>query len=454
MANADKIQADYDELGQIAAQFAQQGDRTLELGRQVYNCMSQLRDGGWIGVGANRFYNEMESLVLPGLERLVNALHTGGAQTARIAQILRAAEEQAGQLFHGGGEFSVMPMPNSGGSEFSTMPMPNSGGSASSGGVNMGGMIGAMVGGMLGGPLGALVGGALGNAIGSGPFGLSGRLSALDVGKSSALSPLKMFENYIGADPARYSRNFGHEFSSRHLFGEYTDGADEKFINRSVDGKVVLAGGELWSQRGSALRGDLDFQAGALRGSAFAELGSYDASGEWEASIGRNGVNIGASGQAGAYLTRVGASAEIGGLQAAGQAYIGAQVQGELGAVLMPGQAYVGIGGEVFAGGKAEGQISYNHQVMDGLSVGATASGYVSYGIGAQADLKFGYDEGKIRIGGTLGATLGVGLGGKIDITIDAQGIINQGVQTAQEVGRNIAEFGRGVFDIGRMFLP
>jgi len=455
MANADKIQADYDQLGQIAAQFTQQGDRTLALGRQVYNCMSQLRDGGWIGVGANRFYNEMESLVLPGLERLVNALHTGGAQTARIAQILRAAEEQAGQLFHGGGEFSVMPMPNSGGSvDFSGAVGSAGSSSASSGGVNMGGMIGAMVGGMLGGPLGALVGGALGNAIGSGPFGLSGRLSALDVGKSSALSPLKMFENYIGADPARYSRNFGHEFSSRHLFGEYTDGADEKFINRSVDGKVVLAGGELWSQRGSALRGDLDFRTGALKGSAFAELGSYDASGEWEASIGREGVKVGVSGQGGLYLGRAGASAEIGGMQVAGQGYIGGQVHGEAGAVLRPNQAYVGAGGEFFAGVKAEGSISYKHQVIDGLSVKTNVSGYVSYGIGAQADLKLGYDEGKIRIGGTIGATLGVGVGGNVDFTIDAKGIINQGIQTAQEIGHSMARLGKDALNFARSLLP
>lgn len=85
MSNAAKIQADYEQLGQIASQFAQQGDRTLALGRQVYNCMSELQNGGWIGVGAQRFYNEMDSLVLPGLERLMNALNTGAAQTERIS---------------------------------------------------------------------------------------------------------------------------------------------------------------------------------------------------------------------------------------------------------------------------------------------------------------------------------------------------------------------------------
>lgn len=448
MANADKIQADYDQLGQIAAQFAQQGDRTLDLGRQVHGCMSQLRDGGWIGVGANRFYNEMDTLVLPGLQRLANALHTSSAQTQRIAQILRAAEEQAGQLFYGGdGNFGAMPAPNSGGA------VGEVGGGASSGGMNMGGMIGTMVGGMLGGPLGAMIGGALGNAIGSGPFGLSGRLSVLDVGKSSALSPVKMKDlNYIG-DHWKYNRQLGHEFSDRQWIGRDAQGITKEIIDRTT---VELAGGKIdfLSHRGAVLRGDLDFQAGALKGNAYGELLSYDTSGKWSVEVGKDGVEIGMSAQAGAYLARTGVTAEIGGLEAKGEAYIGAQVHGNMAAVLQPGQAYVSAGVEAFVGGRAQGEISYQQQIIPGLNVGASASGYVSYGLGAQADIKFGYDDGKIRIGGTLGATLGIGVGGSVDFTIDAKDIINQGVQTAQEVGRSIAEFGRGVFDIGRMFLP
>lgn len=445
MSNAAKIQAEYDQLEQIAAQFAQQGDRTAALGRQVYNCMSQLRDGGWIGVGANRFYNEMESLVMPAVDRLAKAMDAGSSHTKQIAQILRTAEEEAGNLFYGG-DSALGGTAAAGGAVDSAAGLVG-------GGMNLGGMIGMAVGGMLGGPLGAMLGARIGNAIGAGPFSASGTLSIGDVGKSKPFSPLKMFKNYLGSDPTQYKSKFGHDFSKRHLFGAYAKGDDKKFINRSVDGKVVLAGGELWNQRGAALRGDLNFQAGALKGNVFGELASYDTSGKWEASVGRDGVKLAASGQAGIYAARVGVNAELGGAQVAGQAYIGAQVQGEAAAVLRAGQAYVGAGGEVFAGGKAEGSLSYTQQIVDGLSVKGTASGYVSYGVGAQFDVKFGYDEGKIRLGGSVGATLGVGAGAKFDITIDAKGIVDQGVRTVQEVGRNIADFGRGVVDIGRLLF-
>lgn len=435
MANAAKIQADYGQLKEIAGQFAQHGDRTLGLGRQVYGCMSQLKEGGWRGVGADRFYAEMDDQVLPALERLMNALNTGGAQTERISQLLAAAEEEAGRLFFGG----------------------EAGNAVAPGGISAEG-IGTILGGIFGGSAGAAIGGAIGRAIGNGT--LSGSLGINVTPDGKPLFPLKMFKNYLGRSPVEYvgadgktykrEFKFGSEFSKRHMFGEYKDGADKKFINRSVDGKAVLAGGDLWHEKGAMLRGDLRFQSGDFKGSAYGELMSYDTAGKWEASVGREGVKVGASGYAGAYLARVGATAEYGGLQAAGQAYVGAQVQGEVGAVLRPGQAYVGAGGEAFVGGKAEGNIKYTHQVMDGLKVSGGVGGYVSYGAGVQADLKAGYDDGKIKFSGALGATLGVGAGLKFDFTVDAKGIVDKGLQSAQDIGRNIVDFGKGAVDIFR----
>jgi WXG100 family type VII secretion target len=438
MANAAKIQADYAQLRQIAGQFAQHGDRTLSLGRQVYGCMSQLADGGWLGVGANRFYAEMNDQVLPALERLMNALNTGGAQTERVAQLLAAAEEEAGRLFFGG--------------EAGNAGAP-SGVSAET--------IGTLIGGIFGGSAGAAIGGAIGRAIGNGT--LSGSLGLNVTPGGKPFFPLKMFKNYIGRSPVEYvgadgkiykrEFKFGSEFGKRHLFGEYKDGADKKFINRNVDGKIVLAGGDLWHEKGAVLRGDLQFQSGGFKGGAFGEVLSYDTAAKWEAAIGRDGVKVGASGYAGAYLARIGATAEYGGLQAAGQAYVGAQVQGEIGAVLRPGQAYVGAGGEAFIGGKAEGNVKYTHQVMDGLKVSGGVGGYVSYGAGVQADFKAGYDDGKIKFGGALGATWGVGAGVKFDFTVDAKGLVDKGVQSIESAGRNIVDFGRGAVDIARFLF-
>ncbi len=438
MANAAKIQADYAQLKDIAGQFAQHGDRTLALGRQVYGCMSQLKDGGWRGVGADRFYAEMDDQVLPALERLMKALNTGGAQTERVAQLLAAAEEEAGRLFFGGEAGSAI---------------APSGLSAEA--------IGTIVGGIFGGSAGAAIGGAIGRAISNGT--LSGSLGLKVTPEGKPLFPLKMFKNYIGRNPVEYvgadgktykrEFKFGSDFSKRHMLGEYKNGADKKFINRSVDGKIVLAGGDLWHEKGALARGDLQFKSGDFKGSGYGELMSYDTAAKWEASVGRDGVKVGASGYAGAYLARVGATAEYGGLQAAGQAYLGAQVQGEVGAVLRPGQAYVGAGGEAFIGGKAEGNVKYTHQVMDGLKVSGGVGGYVSYGAGVQADFKAGYDDGKIKFGGAFGATWGVGAGVKFDFTVDAKGLVDKGVQSVQNAGRNIVDFGRGAVDIVRFLF-
>jgi hypothetical protein len=133
-------------------------------------------------------------------------------------------------------------------------------------------------------------------------------------------------------------------------------------------------------------------------------------------------------------------------LQAAGNAYIGAQLQGEAGLTMRPGQYVATAGAEGFAGGKAEGQVKYN---VDGVG-SAGVGGYVSYGIGAQAEVKAGFDDGKFKFGGKLGATLGVGAGIKFDVTIDARGIVNNAVEFGQDVGNTVMDAGSKVADFGR----
>jgi WXG100 family type VII secretion target len=98
---ADVIQAQYEQLAEIASGFGQQGEVTEEISTQVAQAMSSLQDGGWIGLGADAFFAEMESLVLPGMQRLAAALAEARTVTLQIRNVLQQAEEEASSPFGG-----------------------------------------------------------------------------------------------------------------------------------------------------------------------------------------------------------------------------------------------------------------------------------------------------------------------------------------------------------------
>ncbi|MDW8300018.1 MAG: WXG100 family type VII secretion target [Anaerolineae bacterium] len=99
--NAPKVQADYDELKNIASLFACQGDGIKQLSNQAQRQCSLLASGGWIGKGAQSFYREMDDLVLPAVSRLANALQQASYTVQQIARTFDQAEREAGSLFTG-----------------------------------------------------------------------------------------------------------------------------------------------------------------------------------------------------------------------------------------------------------------------------------------------------------------------------------------------------------------
>jgi WXG100 family type VII secretion target len=96
------IQCNYDSLAEMMISFSREADQTRQLMQTVRQVVNGLQSGGWIGLGAEAFFAEMEHLVFPGVERLSNALSDAGGATKRIAELLRAAEEEAAALFRGG----------------------------------------------------------------------------------------------------------------------------------------------------------------------------------------------------------------------------------------------------------------------------------------------------------------------------------------------------------------
>jgi WXG100 family type VII secretion target len=96
---SDEIQADYDELEQISGQFNNQAQSIQAMIQKVRGSYAKLLDKGWIGMGANAFFDEMEQLVLPSQQRLQDALEQAGEATRNISESVKQAEENASSLF-------------------------------------------------------------------------------------------------------------------------------------------------------------------------------------------------------------------------------------------------------------------------------------------------------------------------------------------------------------------
>lgn len=103
---ADVIQAQYDQLEQIAVRFGRQAEATAQTTQRVQQSMRALQTGGWEGRGAAAFFGEMDRSVLPSIRRLAAALQQSQTVTRRISQVMRTAEEEASWPFRGEGAFA------------------------------------------------------------------------------------------------------------------------------------------------------------------------------------------------------------------------------------------------------------------------------------------------------------------------------------------------------------
>jgi WXG100 family type VII secretion target len=97
---ADRCRADFNQLTQIASVFNQQGDAIRSMNGNIRSCVEQLRGKDWIGKGADKFINEMDSSVLPTLQRLERALGQAASVTKKIAQVWKQAEQESSNCFH------------------------------------------------------------------------------------------------------------------------------------------------------------------------------------------------------------------------------------------------------------------------------------------------------------------------------------------------------------------
>jgi WXG100 family type VII secretion target len=87
--------ADYDQLQQIAQRFGLEAHQATMASGDIRSAMQTLQAGDWIGQGAQAFYSEMNTAVLPSLNRLIAALQSAQRTTLAIRAAFQEAEREA-----------------------------------------------------------------------------------------------------------------------------------------------------------------------------------------------------------------------------------------------------------------------------------------------------------------------------------------------------------------------
>jgi WXG100 family type VII secretion target len=117
---ANEVQADYERLQQAAQRFQSQAKTIQDMEKWVKRSFGRVQ-ASWEGKGATAFFQEMNTILLPGITRLHQAFATTAQITGRIAQVMELAETEAAALFRrepvsgmGGGGDGMQPISNPG----------------------------------------------------------------------------------------------------------------------------------------------------------------------------------------------------------------------------------------------------------------------------------------------------------------------------------------------------
>ena len=97
--SAPLIRADFDSLAKISQIFGRHAAEIQQSNQRIQRQVDTLEGGDWIGKGANAFYREMGTEILPSLKRLSAALQVADRLTRQISKIMQDADPEAAALF-------------------------------------------------------------------------------------------------------------------------------------------------------------------------------------------------------------------------------------------------------------------------------------------------------------------------------------------------------------------
>ncbi len=96
------IQVEYEQMAGLSQRMRGRAEACGALRQRLQQALTPLQQGGWYGRGATAFFHEMESDVLPAMNRLETALTEGQLVLDEIVRIFQQAEAEAAALFQGG----------------------------------------------------------------------------------------------------------------------------------------------------------------------------------------------------------------------------------------------------------------------------------------------------------------------------------------------------------------
>jgi uncharacterized protein YukE len=116
------VRAEYESIEIVGRSLRDTADELRSLLMRIYYHLSTLQSGGWLGDAADRFYDEMDSFVIPWMKQLETAYEDTGDRTLNLLPLFQNADDHVSQFFGGEGgsaSFQSMPAPTEGIFKFS-----------------------------------------------------------------------------------------------------------------------------------------------------------------------------------------------------------------------------------------------------------------------------------------------------------------------------------------------
>ena len=96
---APEVQIEYEQMSQISSQAGELEEQVRQIFQRVQGNIQNCRSDNWVGDHANQFYQRMDNEVMPGVQRLSQALGEMSNVVQQIIKIMESAEEEAQGCF-------------------------------------------------------------------------------------------------------------------------------------------------------------------------------------------------------------------------------------------------------------------------------------------------------------------------------------------------------------------